>query len=113
MTKQTHTLSHKERQILVIVLVGIWAIIMCENWFFSSNSLLLQTLLSIVDTLFWLSCILILASLHTTKNQHQPIFMGLGVKKLTNCRNTALSLFNNTKRKPSINKSKPNANKLA
>lgn len=53
------------------------------------------------------------ASLHTTKNQHQPIFMGLGVKKLTNCRNTALSLFNNTKRKPSINKSKPNANKLA
>lgn len=52
-------------------------------------------------------------SLHTTKNQHQPIFMGLGVKKLTNCRNTALSLFNNTKRKPSINKSKPNANKLA
>lgn len=52
-------------------------------------------------------------TLHTTKNQHQPIFMGLGVKKLTNCRNTALSLFNNTKRKPSINKSKPNANKLA
>ena len=34
MTKQTHTLSHKERQILVIALVGIWAIIMCENWFF-------------------------------------------------------------------------------
>ena len=57
--------------------------------------------------------ILINFTLHTTKNQHQPIFMGLGVKKLTNCRNTALSLFNNTKRKPSINKSKPNANKLA
>ena len=75
MTKQTHTLSHKERQILVIVLVGIWAVIMCENWFFSGNSLLLQTLLSIVDTLFWLSCILILAYKKQTQKYHKLLII--------------------------------------
>lgn len=60
----------------------------------------------------WLINLCVL-TLHTKKTQSQAIFMGLGVKKLTNCRNTAPSLFNNTKRKPSINKSKPNTNKLA
>ena len=43
----------------------------------------------------------------------QPIFMGLGVKKLANYRNTVLSLLKNTKRRPSIKKSRPSANKLA
>jgi hypothetical protein len=31
------------------------------------------------------------------KNHPHPIFIGLGVKKLTNCRNTVLSLLKNTK----------------
>ena len=52
-------------------------------------------------------------SLHTTKNHPQPIFMGVGVKKLANYRNTVLSLLKNTKRRPSIKKSRPSANKLA
>ncbi len=47
------------------------------------------------------------------KNHPQRIFIGLGVKKLTNCRSTVLSLLKNTKRRPSINKSRPSANKLA
>ena len=47
------------------------------------------------------------------KNHPHPIFIGLGVKKLTNCRKTVLSLLKNTKRRPSINTSRPSANKLA
>ena len=47
------------------------------------------------------------------KNHPHRIFIGLGVKKLTNCRNTVLSLLKNTKRRPSINTSRPSANKLA
>ena len=52
-------------------------------------------------------------SAHDKKNHPHPIFIGLGVKKLTNCRNTVLSLLKNTKRRPSINISRPSANKLA
>ena len=99
--------------ILVIILMFFGLAINLQNQAFIILMILILGFILICSSIGWLIKKLMNISLHTTKNQHQPIFMGLGVKKLTNCRNTALSLFNNTKRKPSINKSKPNANKLA